>query len=193
MIRSPRSKIESLTALASQSAAPGSRFCTLSQKRPTLSFLGGLTARFYRGSLLRPVLRGVCSCYHRICFERSIRGTLRFDAVRQSIPQVPFSDSRNEMQFCTRSIQSLERVRPYMTLADGELFLQGWFQAVQWCAHLDNESRRSQQGSQVSFAGEAHKARQVYAAPSRFPNDRSQIQTSHNVWLKPHGEKVTCW
>ena len=147
-----------MSALEPQSGAPGIRVCTLSQKRPTLSSLGEWIARFYRGSLLRLVLRGLCSYHHRIRFERSIRGTLIFDGVRQSIPQVPCSGNRNEMQFCSRSIQSLERVRPYMTLADGELFLQGWFQAARWYAHLDNESHNLQQGSSVSFAGEAQSA-----------------------------------
>src|SRR6266446_2499233 len=130
-----------MTALLSQSAAPGIRVRTLSQKRPMFSSLAEKILRSYRGSLLRLALRGVRSCYHRIRLERSIRGTLKFDAVRRSIPQVPCSGSRNEMQFCTRSIQSLEQVRPYMSLADAELFLQGWFQAARWYAQMGSASR----------------------------------------------------
>lgn len=155
-ITNPRQKTESLNALASQSAAPGIRVCTLSQKRSILSSLGEWIARCYRGSLLRLALRGLCSYYHRIRFERSIRGTLRFDAVRQSIPRVPCSGSRNEMQFCTRSIQSLEQVRPYMTLADAEVFLQGWFQASRWYAHLDNVSGKSGQNSSHTPEGDGN-------------------------------------
>jgi hypothetical protein len=155
--------VEYTTALASQTVTSGIRACTLSQKRSMLISLGGWILGLYRGSLLRLALRGLCSCYHRIAFERSLRGTLRFDAVRQSIPQVPCSGSRNEMQFCTRSIQSLEQARPYMTLADGELFLQGWFQAARWYAHLDNQSGKAQQ---EPFSLPALKARQSYAAPS---------------------------
>jgi hypothetical protein len=72
-----------------QSVAPAFRVCTLSQKRPILSALAGGMLRLYRGSLLRLALCGLRSCYHRNRFERSIHGTLKFDAVRQSIPQVP--------------------------------------------------------------------------------------------------------
>lgn len=148
-------KTGSANAFVSQSARPEIRVCTLSQKRPMLVSLAEWILRSWRGSLLRLVLRALHNCYRRMGFERSLRGTLRFDAVRRSIPQVPCSGSRNEMQFCTRSIQSLERVRPYMTLADDELFLQGWFQASRWYAHLDSESRKSEHGSSVSFAEEA--------------------------------------
>jgi hypothetical protein len=137
-----------------QSAMPDIRDCILSPRHPMFSVLAGRIQRFYRGSLLRLVLRALGSCYHRIRFERSLRGTLRDDAVRRSVPLVPCSDSRNEMQFCTRSIQSLERVRPYMTLADGELFLQGWFQAARWYAHLDSESRKAQRNGSSAYPGE---------------------------------------
>src|SRR5450631_1571664 len=138
-------KFESMNSLASQSAKPDIRVRTLSQKRSIFSSLAQWILGSYRGSLLRLALRGLSSYCHRMDFERSLRGTLRFDVVRQSIPQVPCSGSRNEMQFCTRSIQSLERVRPYMSLADAELFLQGWFQASRWYAHLGSEPRRSEQ------------------------------------------------
>src|SRR5438067_643574 len=123
MITSRLEKPETEGALPSQSAMPYTRFCTLRQTRSMFSSLAEGILRSYRGSLLRLALRGLCSCYHRIRFERSIRGTLRFDAVRRCVPQAPCSDSRNEMQFCSRSIRSLEQVRPYMTLADAELFL----------------------------------------------------------------------
>jgi hypothetical protein len=154
-------KTECMDVLASQSGEPGIRFCMLRQKRSTFSALAERILRSYRGSLLRRILRGLCSCYHRIRFEQSIHGTLRDDAVRQSVPLVPCSDSRNEMQFCSRSIQSLEQVRPYMTLADVELFLQGWFQADRWYAHLDRQSGKSGQNS-----SHTPEAQQSYAAPN---------------------------
>jgi|ERR1700733_2725714 hypothetical protein len=144
---SPQQRTESTKALASQSAAPEIRVCRLSQKRSIAAVLAEEILRSYRGSLLRLVLRGLRSSYHRIRFERSIGVTLRFDAARRCVPQVPCSDSRNEMQFCSRSTQSLERVRPHMTLADGELFLQGWFQAAQWHGRLDSQSGTSGQNS----------------------------------------------
>jgi len=170
-ITNPRQKTESLNALASQSAAPGIRVCTLSQKRSILSSLGEWIARCYRGSLLRLALRGLCSYYHRIRFERSIRGTLRFDAVRQSVSQVPCSDSRNEMQFCSRSIQHLEQARPYMSLADGELFLQGWFQAARWYAHLDSESRKAEQDGSSAYPDDGN-SMPPSAVPQSTKHDR---------------------
>jgi len=155
IITSAQQKTESMNASASQSAKPDTRFYTLCQRPSMSSSLVEVILRSYRGSLLRLVLRGLRSSYHRIRFERSIRGTLRFDAVRQCVPQVPCSDSRNEMQFCSRSIQSLERDRPHMTLADEELFLQGWFQATRWYAHLDSQFGKSEQNSSHTSEGAA--------------------------------------
>ncbi len=124
---------------------PYIRFRILPRRYPSWSFHRERTRRWYQRSVVRLAIRCLCSCYHRMAFERSSRGTLRDDAVRRSVPLVPCSDSRNEMQFCTRSIQSLEQARPYITLADAELFLQGWFQAARWYAHLDSESRKARQ------------------------------------------------
>jgi hypothetical protein len=141
--------------LASHAAKPETRFYILRQRHSRFSSLREGILRWYRGSLLRLVLRGLRSSYHRIQFERSINGTLRFAAVRQSVPQVRCSDSRKEMQFCSRSIQSLEQDRPYPTLGDAELFLQGWFQAARWYAHLDSEARKSEQNSSDTSEGAA--------------------------------------
>jgi hypothetical protein len=148
-------KTKSMDPLVSLSAGPEIRFCTLRPRRSMFSSLAGWILRSYRGSLLRLILRGLRSSYHRIRFERSIRGTLRDDAVRQSVPLVPCSGSRNEMQFCTQSIRSLEQVRPYMTLADVELFHQGWFQASRWHAHVDSQSGKSGQNSSHTSEGAA--------------------------------------
>ena len=147
MITNRLRRTETEDALKCQTVKPDTRFYTSRQTRSMFAVLAERILRSYRGSLLRLALRGLCSYYHRIRFERSIRGTLRFDVVRRCVPRVPCSDSRNEMQFCSRSIQSLERVRPYMTLADTELFLQGWFQAARWYARLDSQSGKSEQNS----------------------------------------------
>jgi hypothetical protein len=141
----------------------------LQPKRSKLAFLCEWILRWYRDSLLRLVLRACRSCYHRIRFERRVSGSLVLDEVRQSIPQVACGDSRNEMQFCTRSIQSLEQGRPYLTLADAELFLQGWFQADRWHAHLGSEACKPEQ---LPFSSPAGKARQSYAAPSNSATDQ---------------------
>lgn len=162
---------ESKTALQSQLGVPEIHVRILSRQRSTLLLLRERLVRSYRGSLLRLVLRGVCSCYQRIRFERSIRGTLRDDAVRRSVPLLPCSDSRNEMQFCTRSIQSLEQARPYMTLADAELFLQGWFQAARWYAHLDSESRKAEQDGSSAYPDDGN-SMPPSAVPQSTKHDR---------------------
>lgn len=152
---SPRQRPESMAVLESPSAEHETLAYILRQRRSTFEPLAGWILRSYRDSLLRSVLRVLCSSYHRIQFERSIYGTLRFDAVRQCVPQVSCSDSRNEMQFCSRSIRSLEEARPYLTLSDEELLLQGWFQASRWYAHLDSQSRKSERNSSRTSDGGA--------------------------------------
>jgi hypothetical protein len=42
-----------------------------------------------------------------------------------------------------------------MTLADGELFLQGRFQAARWYAHFDSQSGKSGQNSSRTSEGAA--------------------------------------
>jgi hypothetical protein len=66
---------------------------------------------------------------------------LDFAEIRQSLPQVSFADSRNEMGFCNTSIQTLSEARPYVTLADLRLFVEGWFLAKRWYTHTDNGGR----------------------------------------------------
>jgi hypothetical protein len=84
-ITNPLKKTETEGALKSPSAKPYSHFYILRQRRSMLSSLAERIFRSYRDSLLRLVLRGLSSCYHRIQFERSIRGTPRFDAVRRCV------------------------------------------------------------------------------------------------------------
>jgi hypothetical protein len=133
--------------LKSQSAKSCIRFCTLRQQCSMFLSLAEWMSHSYRGSLLRLTLRGPSSCYHRIRFERAIRGTPRFDAVRRCVGQAPSFDSRNKMQFCSRSIRSLEEACPCLTLGDAELFLRGRFRAARCYAHLDSQSGKSEQNS----------------------------------------------
>ena len=55
--------------------------------RSTVTFFIPTARSTLRSTAGRIALRGLCSCYHRIRFERSLRGTLKFDAVRQSVPR----------------------------------------------------------------------------------------------------------
>jgi hypothetical protein len=93
-----------------------------------------------RGSLLswfhavgvRPVLLEICSCYHRILLRRRIGSRLAFEAVRRSIPLLSAIDdsaSQTGRHSYIQGIQALEKERPWLTLLDAELYLQGWFQA----------------------------------------------------------------
>jgi hypothetical protein len=49
------------------------------------------------------------------------------------------------MQFCIASIQNLKATRHYLTIADVELFLQGWFLSEKWFRRMDKESHTAQQ------------------------------------------------
>ncbi len=63
-------------------------------------------------------------------------GILLFSDLRQSLPQLPDSDSRTERQPYILGIQALETVRPSVGVAELELFLSGWFLADQWYARM---------------------------------------------------------
>ena len=123
---------------------------------------------WYHYSLLRLILRESRSAYYRILSSRCRRTALNFAEVRQATPQVPCSDSRNEMQFCTASIQKLSAERPYLTIADCRLFVEGFFLAAKWYAHLGTLHRNEQRDSYLH----APEAQQVYAAPSSSATDQ---------------------
>jgi len=145
-----------------ESAIP--RFVSLSQElnarspsglvdRTFSAILGPLfeiVASWYHYSLPRLILLESRSLYHRISFLRCKRLVLNFAEVRRSLPQVSCSDSRNESQFCTASIQRLSAERPYLTLADYRLFVEGFFLAEKWYAHLDRLRHNEQQDSSVT-------------------------------------------
>lgn len=120
---------------------------TCSVKFSSLAVLLASLRLWFHFSLLRSVLCQLRSCYYCILMTRRLCCALNFEKVRQSLPRVPCSDSHNEMQFCTASIQSLQAVRPYLTIADVELFLQGWFLSEQWFRHMGSESHSEQRAS----------------------------------------------
>lgn len=79
---------------------------------------------------LQLVLYESRSCLHRIRQVWKNRTVLPFETVAGSLPTLDGSDSRIERQPYIVGIQALERERPWLSLGDCELFLQGWFQAV---------------------------------------------------------------
>ena len=103
--------------------------------------------QWFHFSLLRQVLVETRSLAHRISLRRDGRTVLNYAEVSQSLPQVPCSHSRNAMQFCSAGIKELSRDRPYLTLGDLRLFVQGFFLAEKWYVHRDTECRNVQQGS----------------------------------------------
>jgi hypothetical protein len=54
---------------------------------------------------------------------------LVFEAVRQKVPSLFDCDSCRESNTYIAGIRALRAVRPWLTVVDCELFLQGWFQA----------------------------------------------------------------
>jgi hypothetical protein len=129
-------------------------------RRQTLSSLAfallpGTVRHWFHFSLLRQVLLETRNLAHRISLSRRTRTVLNYAEVRQTLPQVACSDSRNEMQFCSASIQKLSSERPYLTLADLRLFAAGFFLAEKWFLRMDNQYRNEQQDSQKTSEGAA--------------------------------------
>lgn len=79
---------------------------------------------------LRLVLLELRSLRIRILLQRQNGiGVLDFEAVRRSVPPICACDSPTENNTYIAGIRTLKADRPWMTLGDCELFLQGWFQA----------------------------------------------------------------
>lgn len=98
----------------------------------TWASLQGTVLSWFHAVGVRPVLLEICSCYHRILLRRKIGSSLSPEAVRQSLPSLaPRCDSASQIggHSCIEGIQALSKERPWLTLADCELYLQGWFQA----------------------------------------------------------------
>jgi hypothetical protein len=99
---------------------------------PTLSFLRGTVLSWFHAVGVLPVLCEIRSCYQRILLRRRIGSSLSPQGVRQSLlPIGTTSDSPNQIETppYIRGIQALSRERPWLTLPDIELFLQGWLRA----------------------------------------------------------------
>jgi len=77
------------------------------------------------------VLREMGSCCHRIArgWKTRFAPRLDFGEVYRSAPACA---SHNGMHSCILGIQTLTASRPYLTIGDLELFLQGWFGAEKW-------------------------------------------------------------
>lgn len=109
--------------------------------------------QWFHFSLLRQVLLESHSMFHRISRSRYRRTALNYAEVCRSLPQVSCSDSQNETQFCSASIQRLSAERPYLSIADLRLFAAGFFQAEKWFLHMRTERHSEKQDSQRSPEG----------------------------------------
>jgi len=111
-------------------------------------FLLKAAVAWYRWVGLQIVFSEVCSCYHRIQLGWKTRCShLSFEAVERSCPPLSLSahDSRMEMQPYIRGIQALNAQRPWLSLGDSEIYLQGWFHARQvLCRTKDNGHQSTQ-------------------------------------------------
>lgn len=112
--------------------ATGDRANTQRQQGSTwrLRLRAGLLSYRYAGW---PIVRSeLHSCLHRIGLRWKTKSSvLLFEAVAESCPSLELSDhdSQIEMRPYIRGIQALCEDRPWMSLGDIELYLQGWFQA----------------------------------------------------------------
>ena len=114
----------------------GSQSGVLGRKEsPRLSKWGSLRRSFLHwchGHGVLSVLRESRSCYYRIWQGWKQKQTLALDKVRLSVPVLPTFDvdgNRTDRHSYILGIRALERERPWLTLGDSELFLQGWFPA----------------------------------------------------------------
>ncbi len=130
--------------------------------------LHGKLQQWWHYSLLRLVLRESRSGYYRILSSRSRRTVLNFAEVRRSLPRVDCSDSRNELQFCSASIEKLSDDRPYLTLEDCRIFAEGFFLAEKWYAHMGMLCRDKRSDSLGALDEQ-----QVYAASSSSAIDQT--------------------
>ena len=137
--------------------------------RPLGGTSPGTLRDWYHSSLLRLALRESRSAYYRISSSRYRRTVLNYAEVRRSLPQVSCSDSRNEMQFCSASIRRLSEDRPYLTLADMRLVVEGFFLAAKWYAHLGTLCHSEQQDSSLHTPD----AQQIYTASSSSAIDQT--------------------
>lgn len=87
---------------------------------------------------LLSVPREMCSFYHRIALQKRTGPILMYRDVRQSLRHLELCDQPAEPP-CSYGIRALAKDRPWLTIADCELFLQGWFQSEQYRTRMGNQ------------------------------------------------------
>jgi len=135
----------------------------------TLSFLRRTLRQWCRGRGLQLVWSELCSCYRRIRLSRKNKWGLAGLPLREFADQAPAGSSRDRMELCTESIQTLWLSRRYLTLADVEIFLQGWLAAEKCCrGSADIQSHKQVHQS----CGDSHRFAQL---PSTWSVIRAAI------------------
>jgi hypothetical protein len=115
--------------------------------------LRGLALSWSQHLGLRLVLSEIYSCYRRILLGRKSKwdtSGLNLAEVLASCPKVTFPRSCSGNLAYSMCMRALEKERPYLTLADSELFAQAWFQAARF--FRGNADTLSCAGQQFPFA-----------------------------------------
>lgn len=108
-----------------------------------LSYAVGLQLVFQEGR----------SCWGRIRHGWRTRcDPLLWQEVKARVPQIAFDDygNQNENSLCSAGTQALIEKRPWMSLADIELFLQGWFQAQRCLCRTANIEHQTTASSELA-------------------------------------------
>jgi hypothetical protein len=146
------------SCMADQEAQPGVGYYT---ECPPTSILSSLRSTVLRSSPvrgLRLIVSQLRSCYHSIQSQKKTGQILDFDCVRASLPPLSRDDdpaNRIDRHSYIAGIRALERERPWLTLADYELFLQGWFQADA-CIHHNADMKACNLGKETRITPQGH-------------------------------------
>jgi len=134
------------TMTSSQSGAPFRKRCRVHSK---WEILFQRLYSLYRTVGLQIILSEGRSCLGRIQLRwKTRRDPLLYQEVRRSCPVLVLNadESRIEMNPYTRGIETLNENRPWLSLGDIEIYLQGWFaaQAV-LCRNVNSEHQTTEQ------------------------------------------------
>jgi len=110
----------------------------LSRPASMMASLRKAVPSWCRRFALLSVPREMRSLYHRIALQKRTGPILMYQSVRQSLPHLELCDQPAEPP-CSYGIRALAKARPWLTIADCEIFLQGWFQSEQYRTRMGNQ------------------------------------------------------
>jgi hypothetical protein len=115
-----------------QGVRSGAGYYTAPRQRSKWRSLRDVLLQLAQRSGVRPLLLEFRSFYHRIGIRARLGEALDFEQVRRSIGTRPVCaelHNQTERRAYIEGIENLSKGRPWITLGDAELFLQGWFRA----------------------------------------------------------------